>query len=109
MENEARRKREETEQKPGWQEARIYDGMFHQKNEPHASKVLATRILFIKKEALYQRESEKNENHIGESEIGMERRLKDDGVNMDERFENKREGNEAKGDSQKTELSGLTT
>ena len=39
----------------------------------------------------------------------MERRLKDDGVNMDERFENKREGNEAKGDSQKTELSGLTT
>ena len=77
MENEARRKREETEQKPGWQEARIYDGMFHQKNEPHASKVLATRT-FI-------REVEKNENHIGESDkIGMERRLKDDGVNMDE-------------------------
>ena len=85
MENEARRKREETEQKPGWQEARIYDGMFHQKNEPHASKVLATRIFIIREEAPYQRGSEKNKNHIGESDkIGMERRLKDDGVNMDE-------------------------
>ena len=42
----------------------------------------------------------------------MERRLKDDGVNMDEEIKKKQEkdeGNEAKGDSQKTELSGLTT
>ena len=78
MENEARRKREETEQKPGWQEARIYDGMFHQKNEPYASKVLATRTLL-------ERRRGKSENHLVDLNKNWNgETLKDDGVNMNE-------------------------
>ena len=70
-----------------------------------------TRQRFWPPALLLERKREKNENHIGESDkIGMERRLKDDGVNMDEEIwkKEKDEGNEAKEDSQKTEFSRLT-